>query len=61
MNKHIIGLMRAVKAYGKLTVHAALSEDEDAALAALLTHPLIGDYERPALPWLKCWRQTDSI
>lgn len=46
VSQHIIGLMRAVKAYEKLTVEAALTGSRDAALAALLTHPLIGDYER---------------
>lgn len=50
-NRHIIGLMRDVKAYEKLTVRAALSGDADVALAALMTHPLTGDYEKagPAL------------
>lgn len=43
-NQYIIGLMRAVKAYEKLTVKAGLTGDYDAALAALMVHPLIGDY-----------------
>jgi len=43
-NQYIIGLMRAVKAYEKLTVKAAITGDYDAALAALMVHPLIGDY-----------------
>ena len=43
-NEHIIGLMRSVKAYEKLTVKAALTGDYNIALSALLTHPLIGDY-----------------
>lgn len=42
-NGYIVGLMRAVKAYEKLTVRAALDGDRDAALAALMAHPLIGD------------------
>lgn len=46
VNQHIIGLTRAVKAYEKLTVQAALTGDRDTALAALITHPLIGDYEQ---------------
>ena len=45
-NGYVIGLMRAVKAYEKLTVKAALEGDRDAALAALMTHPLIGDYAK---------------
>jgi 6-phospho-beta-glucosidase len=45
-NDYIIGLMRAVKAYEKLTVRAAVGGDRDAALAALMAHPLIGDYAK---------------
>jgi 6-phospho-beta-glucosidase len=45
-NGYIIGLMRAVKAYEKLTVRAALDGDRDTALAALMVHPLIGDYAK---------------
>ncbi len=45
-NHHIIGLMRAVKAYEKLAVKAGMEGDYGAALAALLVHPLIGDYDR---------------
>jgi 6-phospho-beta-glucosidase len=47
-NEYIIGLMRAVKAYEKLTVRAAVGGDRDAALAALMAHPLIGDYAKAA-------------
>jgi 6-phospho-beta-glucosidase len=47
-NEYIIGLMRAVKAYEKLTVRAALEGSRDAALAALMAHPLIGDYDKAA-------------
>ncbi len=43
-NQHIIGLMQAVKAYEKLTVKAGLEGSYEAALGALLVHPLIGDY-----------------
>lgn len=46
VNDHIIGLTQAVKAYEKLTVKAALTGDRDVALAALITHPLIGDYQK---------------
>ena len=45
-NQYIIGLVRAVKAYEKLTVQAAVEGSVDAALAALMAHPLIGDYEK---------------
>jgi 6-phospho-beta-glucosidase len=45
-NDFVVGLMRAVKAYEKLTVKAALEGSYDAALAALLVHPLIGDFEK---------------
>ncbi|MCL2248281.1 MAG: 6-phospho-beta-glucosidase [Oscillospiraceae bacterium] len=51
-NDYIIGLMRAVKAYEKLTVKAALSGDRDIALAALMAHPLVGDIAK-ALPLLE--------
>ena len=43
-NDHIKGLMKAVKAYEKLAVKASLTGDYSHALAALLVHPLIGDY-----------------
>lgn len=45
-NYFITGLMQAVKAYEKLTVKAGLNGDYNAALAALLVHPLIGDYHK---------------
>lgn len=45
-NYFITGLMRAVKAYEKLTVKAGLNGDYDAALAALMVHPLIGGYRK---------------
>jgi 6-phospho-beta-glucosidase len=48
-NNHIIGLMQAVKAYEKLTVEAGLCGDYGCALAALLVHPLVGDYNRAKL------------
>lgn len=43
-NEYIKGMMRVVKAYEKLTVKAGLEGDYEAALAALLVHPLVGDY-----------------
>lgn len=43
---YIIGLMKAVKAYEKLAVKAGLEGDYHAALAALMVHPLIGDYHK---------------
>ena len=43
-NQYIMGLMKAVKAYEKLTVKAGLSGNYHTALAALMAHPLIGDY-----------------
>lgn len=45
-NDHIIGLMRAVKAYEKLAVKAGIEGDYNSALAALMVHPLIGDYNK---------------
>jgi len=47
-NDYVVGIMQAVKAYERLTVKAALSGDRDAALAALMVHPLIGDYDKAA-------------
>jgi len=46
INNHIVGMVKAVKAYEKLTVKAGMTGDYDAGLAALLTHPLVGDYTR---------------
>jgi 6-phospho-beta-glucosidase len=51
-NEYIIGLMRAVKAYEKLTVRAAIEGDRDVALAALMAHPLVGDVAK-AVPMLE--------
>jgi len=42
-NEYIIRLMRAAKAYEKLTVRVALTGDRDIALAALIAHPLTSD------------------
>jgi 6-phospho-beta-glucosidase len=48
---HIQGMMQAVKAYERLAVKAAIEGDFEAALAALMTHPLTCDLEcaEPAL------------
>ena len=46
VSPYIKGLMRAVKAYEKLTVSAALNGSRADALAALMVHPLIGDYHK---------------
>lgn len=43
-NRHIIGLMRIVKEYEKLTVEAGMNGDDTAALNALMLHPLVGDF-----------------
>jgi 6-phospho-beta-glucosidase len=51
-NEYVAGLMRAVKAYEKLTVRAALEGNRDIALAALLAHPLVGDIAK-AVPLLE--------
>jgi 6-phospho-beta-glucosidase len=45
-NEHIIGMMRMMKAYERGAARAGLEGDRDAALSALLLHPLAGDYER---------------
>jgi len=47
-NEYVAGLIQAVKAYEKLAVRAALSGDRSAALAALMAHPLIGDFGKAA-------------
>ncbi len=45
-DEYIVGLIRAVKSYEKLAVKAALSGSRSDALAAMMVHPLIGDYDR---------------
>ncbi len=42
----IRGLMQVVKAYEELTVNAAVERDRDAALMAMVTHPLMPGIER---------------
>jgi 6-phospho-beta-glucosidase len=41
----IRGLVQAVKGYEELTIEAAVTGDRRTALAALLAHPLVPDYE----------------
>ena len=43
---YVRGLMQAVKAYEKLTVKAAIEGSRKDAIAALMIHPLIGDYKK---------------
>jgi 6-phospho-beta-glucosidase len=48
-NDSIIGLMRQVKVYERLAVEAAVHCDREAALKALLAHPLVGDWNQAAV------------
>jgi 6-phospho-beta-glucosidase len=43
---YIKGMMQAVKAYEKLTVKAAVNGGRADAIAALMVHPLIGDFDK---------------
>ena len=52
-NKHIINLIRIVKAYEKYTVEAATTGNENAAINGLLIHPLVGDYDKA----VKCFHE----
>lgn len=45
-NRHMEGLMKVVKEYEKYTVEAAMNGDDNAAMNALMIHPLVGDYQR---------------
>jgi 6-phospho-beta-glucosidase len=45
-NEHVIGMMRMMKAYERCAARAGIEGDRGAALAALLLHPLAGDYAR---------------
>ncbi len=45
-SRHMEGLMKVVKEYEKYTVEAAKNGDDDAAMNALMIHPLVGDYKR---------------
>ncbi|MGN1478608.1 MAG: 6-phospho-beta-glucosidase [Acutalibacteraceae bacterium] len=52
-NKHIISLMRVVKAYEKYTVEGAVTGNEQAVINGLLIHPLVGDWEKAT----KCFEE----
>jgi 6-phospho-beta-glucosidase len=43
--EHATGLMEAVKSYERLTIDAALSGSRQLALQALVSHPLVRDYD----------------
>lgn len=43
---HVIQMIQTVKTYERLAIEAAVHGDRDAAMAALLTHPLIGDFSQ---------------
>lgn len=43
-----LGLLRAVKSYEQLTIQAAVEQSRDAAIAAMLVHPLGPDADRVA-------------
>ena len=43
---YIKGMMQAVKAFEKLTVRAAVNGSRKDAIAALMVHPLIGDFQK---------------
>ena len=45
-NLYIKGMVQALKAYEKLTVRAAINNSRQDALAALMVHPLIGDFHK---------------
>ncbi len=61
-NEYIIGMMKAVKMYEKLTIKAALNGSFNDALSALMVHPIIGDYDK-AQPALKemLWANRDYL
>jgi len=58
-NEYVTGLMRAVKAYEKLAVRAAMEGDRDIALAVLMAHPLVGDIAK-AVPLLEEMLQANK-
>ncbi len=45
------GLVQVLKAYEQLTVEAAVTGSHEAALAALVTHPLVGSYSKARCFW----------
>lgn len=48
-NYYVIGMMKTLKYYEKLTVEAAIEGDDHKALAALMLNPLVGDYDAAAV------------
>ena len=46
VEESIMGLMRQVKSYERLTIEAALGKDENKALMALMNNPLVPSIER---------------
>ena len=48
----MLGLVEHAKAYERLTIEAAMSGDRDVALKALMTNPLVGDFD-VAVPLLE--------
>lgn len=45
-NRHVMELMKTVKAYERHAVQAAIHGDDEEAMKALLIHPLVGDYNK---------------
>jgi len=43
---HMIQMIRSVKAYERMAVEAAIHGDRSLALAALMSHPMIGDFSK---------------
>ncbi len=41
---HCLGLMKSIKAYEKLTIDAAVTNNYEKAVTALTIHPLVGDF-----------------
>ena len=56
-NPHIVSLMQIVKAYEKYTAVAAVSGDDEMALRALMSHPLLGDYDSVNA----CYKELKSL
>ncbi len=50
------GLVQVAKTYEQLTIEAAVKGSEQAALAALVTHPLVGSYAKASQFWTRVIR-----
>ena len=48
LGQEMLGLVQHAKAYERLTIDAAMSGDRSVALRALLTNPLVSDFDRAA-------------